>query len=106
MSFESFVHVTCSIPVEEADIHFSSQHRHLAGSDGAPLTDFVGRFESLAEDVATVCARIGHPDITIPHLYRTDHAHYSSYHSDMTRELVGKRWAEDIDRFGYRFELE
>jgi hypothetical protein len=95
---------TSSIPDQEADIHFSSQHRHLTGADGTPLADFVGRFESLADHVAAVSERIGHPGIFVPHLYRTEHAHDSSYFSASTRKLVGERWAEDIDRFGYRFE--
>jgi hypothetical protein len=105
MSFEAFVEATASIPDEEGNIHFTSQHRNLVGADGRSFVDYIGRFETLAADFQSVCAKIALSGVELPHLYRTEHGHYSRHYTDRTARLVEQRWAEDIERFAYRFDV-
>ncbi len=66
--------------------------------------DYIIRFENLADDFRAVCARLGIPDAPLPQYNRSDREHYSKYYDTELRELIGKRFAPEIDRFGYAFE--
>ena len=84
-----------------------SEDRHLQSefvtdAEGRVIVDFVGRFERLAEDFAHVCRTIG-VEAELPHVNPSRHADYRTYYSDHSRALVAEHFAEDIERFGYRF---
>ena len=104
MSFTDFVRATTSIPDEEADIHFSSQYRHLTDAHGSLVPDFIGRFESLAHDFSEICERLKMAEVLLPHRLKTDHGHYSQYYTKETQALVEERYPKDIDLFGFQFE--
>jgi len=104
MSFSDFVRATTSIPDEEADIHFSSQYRHLTDRHRNLVPDFIGRFESLAGDLEELRSRMHMPKTAPPHKMKTEHKHYSHYYTEETRALVEGRYPEDIELFGYRCE--
>jgi hypothetical protein len=83
-----------------------SQSRMLCDRHGALLVDYVGRFESLHRDFADVCRRLG-LETTLPHVNRTsvrDRADWRTYYSPALAARVAEHFAEDIERFGYRFE--
>lgn len=65
--------------------------------------DFVGRYETLQSDFETVCAKLSINKVKLPHVFKTDHAHYSTYYDERTCELVRNTYADDIDAFGYAF---
>jgi hypothetical protein len=67
-------------------------------------TDYIIRFENLADDFRAVCARVGIPDAPLPQYNRSDREHYSNYYDAELRELIRKRFAPEIERFGYAFE--
>jgi|SaaInlV_165m_DNA_1040744.scaffolds.fasta_scaffold61893_2 hypothetical protein len=67
------------------------------------VVDNIIRFEKLNEGFDDLCERLGVPDIKLPHLNKTKHAHYTDYYDNETRRLVAEKYAKDIEHFGYRF---
>jgi len=75
---------------------------YLADDDGQPLVDFVGRFETIEQDFATICARLG-VTTSLTHENRGDRADYREYYTAVTRQIVARHYARDIERFEYTF---
>ncbi len=65
--------------------------------------DFVGRFETLKSDFAQVCASL---DIraALPRKNTSEHGSYTGYYDAWGRDFVARRYANDINEFGYAFE--
>lgn len=82
---------------------FMPQTHWIADTAGEIMVDFVGRFERLEHDFATVCERLGR-QARLPHLKRSGGSAPVEEYSDEAVEIVRTRFAEDIERFGYRFE--
>lgn len=80
-----------------------SQHQILADKDGRLLVDFVGRFETLQEDLNRILRLLYLPPVSLPHVNRTDHRDYRSYYTPHTRKLIGEARRLDVDTFGYDF---
>jgi hypothetical protein len=73
-------------------------------SDPFGNVDYVMRFENLADGFRTVSMKLGIPDAPLPRYNRSNREHYSKYYDTDLRELIRKRFAPEIDRFGYAFE--
>lgn len=80
--------------------------------DGKVCLDFVGKFETLDEDLAEVLDRIGlDPASSAPSLNQSAHAKeradnaksYRTYYSSSTRRLVADWYKPEIELFGYEF---
>ena len=66
--------------------------------------DFVGRFETLNKDFALVADKIGYKGLELPHTNASKHKPYHEHYDADMREIVGKIYANDIERFGYKFK--
>lgn len=76
--------------------------------DGQIAVDRVLRYENLSEELAKLSAELG---FALPEElarlrgdYRSDRPHYSTLYSDVTRDLVARWYAREIDALGYTFE--
>jgi len=83
--------------------HFRSQYEYIIDEHSEPIIDYIGRFETYQQDFNTVCDKIGIPRQQPPHMNITNHKHYTEYYDDETREIVAKKYARDIEYFGYKF---
>jgi hypothetical protein len=78
----------------------------LDNGDANPFAnvDCIMRFENLADDFRGVCDAIGISPPALPQYNRSNRQHYSKYYDNELRELVGARFAAEIERFNYSFE--
>jgi hypothetical protein len=74
----------------------------LTDDAGGLLVDFVGKFEDLEKDFGNVCCKVG-ISATLPHINKSERTGYRDYYDNETRELTARLYAEDIERFGYKF---
>jgi hypothetical protein len=91
-------HIATMDPVEHPA---GQQLRFLTDGDGKMLVDYVGRFETLAEDFAEVCGRIGLDALTLERVNFTDHPPWTKSYDRRMFEIVRKVHRPDIAAFGY-----
>lgn len=65
--------------------------------------DFIGRYETLDEDWRRLCDAVGMTHSPLERINPTEHGPYTDYYTDELRGLVAVRFAEEIDRFRFRF---
>ena len=68
------------------------------------MVNYLGHYETLHDDYAAICARLGLDATELPRHNRRTFRDYRDYYDDATRELVGDVWRKDIEMFGYDFE--
>jgi hypothetical protein len=81
---------------------FMPQIRWIADDSGRILVDRIARFETLQQDFADICSRIGR-DASLPHLKRSVRGDYRQYYDDESVEIIANWFREDIERFDYQF---
>lgn len=88
------------------DTSITLQTDYLVDLRGNKLVDFVGHYESLHDDWATICQRLNIAVAELPHKRQaTDRTRdYRSYYDDRSAELVATHFARDVDMLGYRFD--
>ena len=71
--------------------------------DGRWAVDVVLRFESLRQDFAALCRRLG-TTARLDKRNESCHGHYSGYYDPATRDLVGRLCRAEIEAFDYGFD--
>lgn len=98
LNFEDFVEHQCSGQSGQR-----TQAALLLAPDDTPKVNFIGRFEALNEDFATVCAKLG-CRATLPHKNKTAPSDYRKVYTPRAIDLVATHFASDIRAFNYSFE--
>lgn len=90
------------------DTSIQLQSDYLVDLHGKVLVDYIGHYERLADDFATICSRIGVALPSLPHKRKaTDRGKdYRAYYSDESAELVARHFSRDIELLKYRFDPE
>jgi len=65
------------------------------------IVDFVGRFETLRDDFAAVCQKIG---VTAELPYKASQFDYRAFYGPKLRGFVTEKYSRDIEAFGYAFQ--
>ena len=65
--------------------------------------NYICRFENLEEDFYKVCDKLKIKNITLPHLNKIHHSHYTDVYTDETRKIIENLYSKDIEHFGYKF---
>ncbi len=77
----------------------------LKGFDGSVHLNYVGRFETLLADFQEVCRCINIPTMELPHKVKGSGDDYHRHYDQDSRELVARVYREDVEMFGYSFEI-
>ncbi len=104
-SFEEFLY-NCVDTIDDIDGKKSilyNQLDYISEEDGSLIVDFVGKFENLNSDSYTVFQNLGLDNVSLPHINSSKHRNYRTYYTEETKEEVSKRFARDIEFFGYEF---
>ncbi len=105
MAFSDFVNFVCRVPDGLCEPHFRLQSDFF----DMKFVDFVGHVEDFPGGLAQIISRVnldknllrwGKVKANISSEAPLD---YIDFYSDKTRKLVAKKYAQDIEQFGYRF---
>ena len=87
------------------DIHFIPQTEILCDESGNLLVDFVGRHETIQEDLNKLSNILGY-EINLGYSQvsrKTNHTHYKQAYTSRTREIIEKVFQKDLEFFNYSF---
>ena len=103
MPFHDFVEQVCRVPDAIADGHFRSQSSFVTDRDGRLMVDFVGKLESLCEDLKRLSEQTCLNVEFVPHLRKTAKRAYQERYCRRTRDLVARKYHRDVELFDYDF---
>ena len=81
---------------------FMPQWEWISDREGRSMVDFVGHFESLPDDFATLCQHL-RLRAQLPHLKASKRRDYVAYYEPETCTIVGQAFELDLEHFGYEF---
>ena len=104
MPFAAFVEAVATIPDEEADTHFRSQYTFVSNLSRETAVEYVGRYESIIDDLHHIQRMSGVPLVSIPRLQAAPSVvRYRDYYDARSRDRVADRFHIDREMFGYEF---
>ena len=102
--------------IEKRQWFLCPQAEYLYDADNKLLVDFVGRFESLAQDFASACQHMGMSNATLPHVNDSKRARpgvmrwitrpslpYRDMYNTHSQQVVASLYEADVEAFKYRF---
>ncbi len=92
---------------------FLSNHLHnwalktqmswIKDEKGKIAVDFIGKYENLNEDFAKICENLKIENKELLHLIRGKGSNYIEAYDEKLKKIVAKKYAEEIEYFGYKF---
>ena len=84
--------------------HFMPQSRFLVSPWGSIMVDYVGRFERMEADFATIARRMG-LDVRLPHSNKSTRGRWEDYYTEELRSIVYRHYKADFDLLAYEPEI-
>jgi len=105
LSFEEFCVSDFKTVLPESESKHLLQQVQLNNQPDFVNVDFWVKYESLQKDYDRVCSHLGLSyDQILPHINSSKQTrHYKSYYTPELKEIIGERFKEDIEFFGYEF---
>lgn len=105
-SFEEFVRIGLYQRRDtlKTQLHLRTQKSWMTDGEGTNLIDYIGRFESLQKDLDILSMQLGVSKFKLPHKNKSARGDYRRYYNEVTKEIVGMLYEEDIKEFNYTFE--
>jgi len=94
-NFETYIMTQDATPAPNGQ-----QRKLIADEKGKVMVDFVGRYETLADDFAKVREKLG-VEAFLEHFNRTEHPKWQTVYNRKMFEQVRSRAKADIETFGY-----
>lgn len=85
----------------DAHVWVGLQHPLLLDDAGGLAVDFIGRFESLADDFDHIVRRLGLTTLKLDHFNQSYHAPWAQLYTRETFAIVGALVARDAELLGY-----
>lgn len=106
LSFEDFIKIGDGLKEVKGFTWFVERGHHLLPQVNFinKNMNFIGKFENLQDDFNVICDSVKISRINLPYHNSTKHNRYTTYYNDLTRDIIAKRYKEDIEYFNYRFE--
>lgn len=83
----------------------TQQKNTLTDNNGKFIVDYIGRFETLSDDINHLCRILDIKNTSFPYMNRSRHRDYRSYYNERTKEMVAGHFKDDIRLFGYTFDV-
>ena len=83
--------------------HFLDQHLWTHSSEGVLALDYLGKYETLNEDIEALFEKLNKPPRKLKKINASRHGHYTTYYDDKAIKIVSRIYSKDIALFGYKF---
>ncbi|MCA1799035.1 MAG: sulfotransferase family protein [Xanthomonadaceae bacterium] len=92
-------------PEPLVDITMQPMSEYVVDLQGRVIIDYIAHTETLDDDFATICARIGlNPPPALPRARAAQgRKPYRAYYDDASRAAVARHYARDLEVFGYEW---
>ena len=83
--------------------HFKNQHEWFYDNHGKSLVNYIGRYESLYEDLAYISSKTGCDFTNMSMNNKSQREQYKYYYDEQTIDIIARSFKKDIELFGYTF---
>jgi hypothetical protein len=105
LEFSDCVELVASMPDSHSNAHWRSQYATLHDAEHRRIPDFVAELENLERDWPIIAEKTGLQG-PLGHRNKQNSGNarnYRQWYSDSTRDMIARRYAEDIETFRYEF---